>query len=95
MGDGINELANVLNQRIKESCKQDVIVDFGTIGKNGFMTTDMLQTAISKDDYLILEHIGNLKEGDRVLIAWVYPEPVIVGKIKREESDGRAVVPNL
>ena len=33
MGDGINELANVLNKQIKESGKRDVSVDFGTIEK--------------------------------------------------------------
>ena len=42
MGDGINELANVLNKQIKESGKRDVSVDFGTIEKNGFLITDII-----------------------------------------------------
>ncbi|MEZ3491719.1 MAG: hypothetical protein K1W38_05295 [Lachnospiraceae bacterium] len=84
MGDGINELANVLNNQIKESGKRDVSVDFGTIEKNGFLITDILQTALGKDDYLVLHHIGELKEGDRVLVAWVYSDPVVVGKIRQE-----------
>ena len=64
MGDGINELANVLNNQIKESGKRDVSVDFGTIEKNGFLITDILQTALGKDDYLVLYHVGELKEGE-------------------------------
>lgn len=84
MNEGISELANVLNKRIKESGKADVCLDFGTIEKNGFLTTDILQTAIGKEDYKVIEHIGSLEEGDRVLVAWVYPDLVIVGKIKQE-----------
>lgn len=84
MGDRINELANVLNNQIKESGKRDVSVDFGTIEKNRFLITDILQTALGKDDYFVLHHIGELNEGDRVLVVWVYSDPVVVGKIRQE-----------
>lgn len=84
MSDGINELANVLNSWMKEAGKRDVSVDFGTIGKNGYLTTDILQTALGAGDYMVLQHVGRLEEGDRVLAAWVYAELVVVGKVRRE-----------
>lgn len=80
-GDGMNELALVLHERMKEAGKGDKVVDFGTMGKNGFLTPDILQMALRSDDYLTLKHVGNLVEGDRVLVIWVNSEPVIVGKL--------------
>lgn len=81
MGGGMNELADVLNRRMREAGRNDIVADFGTIGKNGFLTTDIMQKALRRDSYMILAHVGELKDGDRVLVVWVYPEPVIVGKV--------------
>lgn len=82
-GDGISNLANVLNNRMKEVGKMDALADFGTVGKNGFVTTDILQMPLGRSDYMVLQHVGSLAEGDRVLVVWVYPEPVVVGKVTR------------
>lgn len=82
MGGGMNELANVLNRRMRAAADSDTVVDFGTIGKNGYLTTDILQTAFGSDNYKVLDHVGSLKEGDRVLVIWVYTEAVIAGKVR-------------
>lgn len=81
MGGGMSELAGVLNRRMRETAGQDVVVDFGTIGRNGFLTTDIMQKALRRGSYIVLGHVGDLKDGDRVLVVWVYSDPVVVGKV--------------
>ena len=82
-GDGISGLAEVLDERMREAGRKDLAVDFGTVGKNGYLTTDSFQVPIGKGDYMACSHVGGLGEGDRVIVAWVSPVPVIIGKLNR------------
>jgi len=83
---GFSEMARVLTLRMKDAAKRDAIVDFGTIGKRGHLTTDALQVTMGPDDYYVIEGLEALRDGDRVLVCWAYPEPVIIGKIQRGDE---------
>ena len=85
-GGGYSELARVLTERMKEAAKKDAVVDFGTIGKKGYLTTDALQITMNPDEYYVIEGVGELKDGDTVLVCWVYPDPVIIGKVQRGDK---------
>lgn len=82
MNGGSNNLARVLTDRIKQAQEKDNLVDFGTIGNSGHLTTDHLQVMMETDDYSKLDGL-TLAKGDRVLVIWVDTEPVVVGKITR------------
>lgn len=79
---GTNDLARILTDRMREAQKKDSVVDFGTIGNAGHLTTDHLQVMMEADDYSRISGL-TLSKGDRVLVIWVDAEPVVVGKIER------------
>lgn len=79
---GVNNLALILSERMKEAGKTDSVVDFGTIGNSGHLTTDRLQVMMEQDDYSRLDGI-TLEKGDRVLVIWIGTEPVVVGRLER------------
>ncbi len=79
---GVNDLARVLTDRMKQTQDKDNLVDFGTIGNGGHLTTDHLQVMMETDDYSKLDGL-TLTKGDRVLVIWVDTEPVVIGKIER------------
>ena len=82
MNGGSNNLARVLTDRIKQAQEKGNLVDFGTIGNSGHLTTDHLQVMMETDDYSKLDGL-TLTKGDRVLVIWVDTEPVVIGKIER------------
>ena len=59
---GMNKLARVLQQRIKETMEDgigDIEPDFGVIGKDGSLTTNMFPIPIPKGEY----YLGRLVSG--------------------------------
>ena len=55
---GMNKLARVLQQRIKETMEDgigDIEPDFGVIGKDGSLTTNMFPIPIPKGEYYLIE----------------------------------------
>lgn len=87
-GGGINQLANVLHDRILRTLHDNdqPLLDFGTIERNGYLTTDTLKIPMQKSEYYVLKGIGSLEKGDRVLVAWVYPQPVVVGVLTKNQE---------
>lgn len=119
---GMNRLANVLSGRMKREMHSavDLPFDFGTIGKDMGLVTDVYPEVIPKGEYLVcrsitgytlgtsesswIEHLQEdkhihsipsgvtghshdvpmpkLKEGDRVLVAWVADDAVVVDVIE-------------
>lgn len=65
---GMNKLARVLQQRIKETMEDgigDVESDFGVIGKDGSLTTNTFPISIPKGEY----YLGRLVSGLTIKIS--------------------------
>ena len=61
---GMNKLARVLQQRIKETMEDgigDIEPDFGVIGKDGSLTTNMFPIPIPKGEYYLGRLVSGLK----------------------------------
>lgn len=78
---GANRLADVLSGRMKKESVQETVIDFGSIEDKRYLRTDRLQEPIGPKEYEIARHIRNLKKGDRVIVAWIGSETVIIAKI--------------
>lgn len=79
---GISRLALTLSRRMKQENESDEIIDFGKIQKNMSLVTDAFPVPIAKGEYLVLSHgEERVKPGDRVLVAWVGNEAVVMGRI--------------
>lgn len=83
---GVNKLANVLSQRMKKENNSPLALDFGEIHKNGSLVTNTFPVPVKKGDYSICRQLGVKKEetgglhpGDRVLVAWVQNDAVVIG----------------
>ncbi len=76
---GARRLARVLDARIKEHGGTPPL-DFGTIGRNAALTADTYPVPIPEGDYCIC-CTPVFRAGDRVLVAWVGSEAVVVDKI--------------
>ena len=60
----MNKLARVLQQRIKETMEDgigDIEPDFGVIGKDGSLTTNMFPIPIPKGEYYLGRLVSGLK----------------------------------
>lgn len=79
--NGFNHLARVISQRIKREGDSPLFLDFGEIKKNGCLATDSFPELIPKGEYSILQRLalgGDPEAGDRVLVAWVGEEAVVM-----------------
>lgn len=82
--DGFNRLGRVLQGRMSKVAETDAVIDFGTIKGNLALVPDGYEDIIvPKGDYSVL--INGRKwtpsSGDRVVIAWVGSEIVVLGKL--------------
>lgn len=80
---GTNKLANVLSQRMKEENESPLVIDFGSIQADASLVTNTFPVSIPKGDYTIcrqltLDSTGRISPGDRVLVAWVQNEAVVI-----------------
>ena len=79
--NGISRLAKVMDNRMKRQTDTPLILDFGTIKKNGSLITNTFPKTIAKGDYVILEGFEQNEENTRVLVAWVEDDVVVIGKL--------------
>lgn len=78
---GTNKLARVIAQRMKQEADMPLVVDFGEIGSGRGLTTNTFSETIPEGDYTVCLHAGDLEPGNRVLVAWVGNEAVVIDKI--------------
>lgn len=78
---GINELAKVIDRRMREHSGLPPAMDFGTVKKNGSLRTDSFPKTIAKGDYSLLEGFEYGGQDTRVLVAWVGNEAVVIGSL--------------
>ncbi len=78
---GMNDLAKVIDSRIKDYSQSPLTMDFGTVKKNGSLKTNTFPKTIAKEDYSVLEGFEWKEEETKVLVAWIHEEAVVIGKI--------------
>ncbi len=78
---GINDLARVIDSRIRQHTESPLVMDFGTVRKNGSLKTNTFPKTIAKSDYSVLDGFSHEGKDTRVLVAWVNEEAVVIGKI--------------
>lgn len=82
--DGINRLGRVLQKRMGQMAETDSIIDFGTIKRNLALVPDGYDDiVIPKGSYSIMRNgeYWSPSSGDRVVIAWVGSEIVVLGRL--------------
>lgn len=80
MANNIQRLGETLAARMKKTAKAavNIVTEYGTINQNMTLTPDSLQVEIPRGDYMITSG-QNPQPGQRVTIAWVGNDPVIIG----------------
>lgn len=79
--DGISKLAKVIDRRMNQQSESPLVLDFGTVKKNGSLTTNTFPKTIAKSDYMTLDGFKHDGEDTRVLVAWVEDDAVVIGKL--------------
>lgn len=81
--EGINKLGRVLQKRMGEVAYTPPSIDLGTIRSDMALVPDGLNLVIPRGDYSVMRHNEalDLDGGDRVVVAWIDSEPVVLGKI--------------
>ena len=85
---GTSKLAKILCQRMRKEGEAPLVLDFGEIQENGSLLTNTFPVPIPKGDFSVCRHVSGLAEQtvkfpaikprDRVLVAWVQSEAVVV-----------------
>lgn len=77
---GTNKLARVLSNRMKKESESPMVLEFGAIKSNNSLSTDSFPVSIPAGEYLVLENVSKdtIKSGDRVLVAWVGNDAVVI-----------------
>lgn len=96
MSKNMQKLSSVLSRRMKRTASGAVptTIELGVVNANLSLTTDSLQAAIPKGDYMVNIMLSGdagegeqgslpptfrgIKAGDRVLVAWCGNEPVVI-----------------
>lgn len=79
----ITALAELLAQQIQRTVqagRQDIL-EPGTISMDLYLSVHSLKDRIPPDEYLRCGHIGSFRGGERVLVAWLGNQPVIIGTL--------------
>ncbi|MCM1245489.1 MAG: hypothetical protein NC293_07590 [Roseburia sp.] len=79
--NGISRLAGVMDRRMNQQSETPLLLDFGTVKKNGSLLTNTFPKTIAKGDYTILEGFEHKGKDTRVLVAWVEDDAVVIGKL--------------
>ena len=66
---------------MKRQTDTPLVLDFGTVKKNGSLITNTFPKTIAKGDYVVLEGFEQDEENTRVLVAWVEDDVVVIGKL--------------
>ena len=80
-GQGISNLAAVIDGRMKRHTVTTPVIDFGTVKKNGCLVPDSFPETIDRGDYSVLERFRHDGSETRVLIAWVKNQAVIIDSL--------------
>lgn len=83
---GMEKLGSLLTAEVQKtiSANQNPVLEFGSITDDRLtLFPDSLRKSITFDSYTVLNH-QYLENGDRVLLAWVGQEPVVLGTIGDE-----------
>nr|DAV52415.1 MAG TPA: hypothetical protein [Caudoviricetes sp.] len=84
---GVSALGAVLTDRMKEvNGLNPAALDFGQIQGDYSLKCNTYAQAIPKTDYSVLMHLTMgeaIAPGNRVLVAWVNNEAVVVGRVSR------------
>lgn len=76
---GTSKLASILSQRMKKENSSPLSLDFGEIQGNGSLLTNTFPVPIPKGDYSVCKRYAiEMSSGDRVLVAWVQSEAVVI-----------------
>lgn len=86
-GQGINNLAAVINGQMGKHTKTETAIDFGTVKKNGCLVPDSFPATIDRGDYSTLERFRHDGNETRVLIVWVENQAVIIDKLDGQEDE--------
>ncbi len=78
---GISKLAEVMDNRMRKQSETPLLLDFGSIKKNGSLITNTFPKTIAKGDYTVLEGFEHKGKDTRVLVAWVEDDAVVIGKL--------------
>ena len=82
---GLSRFAALMRVLAQGQIPTDLMLDFGEIQKNGSLLTNTSGVAIPKDGYLICRK-ADVSKGDRVLVAWVGNDAVVIDRIKNASS---------
>ena len=92
---GMSKLASVFKHLAGVS-EPELALDFGVINQNGSLTTNTFPVPIPRDQYQVCRHLRaysikvsnttyqttrSLQKGDRVLVAWVGGDAVVIDVI--------------
>lgn len=81
---GINHLARTLQSRMErnQNARSTLMLDFGSIQPDYSLLTNTYPIPIPKRDYMVCRQLTlgsvNLLPGDRVLVAWVQNDAIVV-----------------
>jgi len=70
-----------MDRRMRQQSEKPLVLDFGTVKKNGSLTTNTFPKTVAKGDYMVLEGYEQEGEDTRVLVAWVEDDAVVIGKL--------------
>ena len=86
--NGINALARVIADRARlegTHAPRDAVIELGTIQRDLSLIADSFPINIPRGDYLvcksITERLQGLQAGDRVLVAWLGKNVVIIDTV--------------
>jgi hypothetical protein len=80
--DGINALARLLQERMKAVGKEPPALDFATVKSADIFRLDAYELDIPMDDLVRMKGAPVLSVGDRIVIAFVGDEPLLVGVLE-------------
>lgn len=80
---GLAALAHIFDDRMREHSEQPLVLDFGTIKKDRSLVPDAFPIPIPRAEYYMCgAYEEKTKVNDRVLLAWVQDDPVVIDIIK-------------
>lgn len=81
---GISRLAGVIRDIAARQIPSDMLIDFGEIQADGSLMTNTFPLPIPKSDYIVCRRLSQeprLAVGDRVVVAWVDNDAVVIDVI--------------
>ncbi len=82
--NGINNLGIVLKNEMNKMFERPLVLDFGVISEDYSLKTNTFPIAIPVNDYSVC--VRGLKKNDRVLVAWVGVDAVVVNTVISAEE---------